>query len=73
MPEPVSIIVPVYNEEGAIASTLATIDATMRPTGRDFEVLVVDDGSIDGTAQRAGRQRRARGATPRQPRATARR
>jgi glycosyltransferase involved in cell wall biosynthesis len=51
MPEPVSIIVPVYNEEGAIASTLATIDATMRPTGRDFEVLVVDDGSIDGTAQ----------------------
>ncbi len=51
MSEPVSIIVPVYNEEGAIASTLATIDATMHPTGREFEVLVVDDGSIDGTAQ----------------------
>lgn len=51
MPEPVSIIVPVYNEEGAIASTLAAIDATMRAGGRVYEVLVVDDGSIDGTAQ----------------------
>lgn len=51
MPEPVSIIIPVYNEEGAIASTLAAVDATMRPTGRAYEVLVVDDGSADGTAQ----------------------
>ena len=50
MPEPVSIIIPVYNEEGAIASTLAAVDATMRPTGRVYEVLVVDDGSSDGTA-----------------------
>lgn len=50
MPDPVSIIVPVYNEEGAIASTLAAIDATMQPTGRVYEVLVVDDGSADGTA-----------------------
>jgi glycosyltransferase involved in cell wall biosynthesis len=49
MPEAVSIIVPVYNEEGAIASTLAAIDATMQPTGRRYEVLVVDDGSADGT------------------------
>ena len=45
MPEPVSIIIPVYNEEGAISSTLAAVDATMRPTGRAYEVLVVDDGS----------------------------
>ena len=50
MPEPVSIIIPVYNEEGAIASTLAAVDETMRPTGRGYEVLVVDDGSADGTA-----------------------
>lgn len=50
MPEPVSIIVPVYNEEGAIAETLAAIEDTMHHTGRAFEVLVVDDGSVDGTA-----------------------
>ena len=51
MPEPVSIIVPVYNEEGAIAATLTAIDATMREAGRPFEVLVVDDGSTDATAR----------------------
>jgi glycosyltransferase involved in cell wall biosynthesis len=51
MPEAVSILIPVYNEEGAIASTLAAVDATMRPSGREYEVLVVDDGSSDGTAQ----------------------
>ncbi|WP_239492966.1 glycosyltransferase family 2 protein [Luteitalea sp. TBR-22] len=50
MPEAVSIIIPVYNEEGAIASTLGTVDETMRSTGREYEVLVVDDGSADGTA-----------------------
>ena len=51
MPEAVSIIVPVFNEEGAIASTIAAIDATMRAEGREYEVLVVDDGSTDGTAR----------------------
>ncbi len=50
MSEPVSILVPVYNEQGAIASTLAAIDATMQGCGRAYEVVVVDDGSTDGTA-----------------------
>jgi glycosyltransferase involved in cell wall biosynthesis len=51
MPEPVSILVPVYNEEGAIAATLGTIDAAMRDSGRAYEVVVIDDGSTDGTAR----------------------
>ncbi len=50
MPEPVSIIIPVFNEEGAIASTLAAVESTMQASGRLYEVLVVDDGSEDGTA-----------------------
>jgi glycosyltransferase involved in cell wall biosynthesis len=50
MPEPVSIIIPVFNEEGAIVSTLAAVEATMQASGRVYEVLVVDDGSEDGTA-----------------------
>ncbi|MGV3519797.1 glycosyltransferase family 2 protein [Luteitalea sp.] len=50
MPEPVSIIIPVFNEEGAIASTLAAVESTMQASGRVYEVLVVDDGSEDGTA-----------------------
>jgi glycosyltransferase involved in cell wall biosynthesis len=49
MSEPVSILVPVYNEEGAIATTLTAIEATMRASGRQYEVLVIDDGSTDGT------------------------
>jgi glycosyltransferase involved in cell wall biosynthesis len=51
MAEAVSILVPVYNEEGAIAATLSAIDATMRASGREYEVLVIDDGSTDHTAQ----------------------
>jgi glycosyltransferase involved in cell wall biosynthesis len=51
MSEAVSIIVPVFNEEGAIAATIAAIDATMRAEGREYEVLIVDDGSTDGTAR----------------------
>ena len=49
MPETVSILLPVYNEEGAIAATLAAIDETMRVSGRSYEVVVIDDGSTDGT------------------------
>lgn len=49
MTEPVSIIIPVFNEEGAIASTLTLLQETMAGSGRPYDVLVVDDGSTDGT------------------------
>jgi len=42
-------IVPAYNEEGAIDSTIAAI----RSCAPDFDVLVVDDGSTDATGARA--------------------
>jgi glycosyltransferase involved in cell wall biosynthesis len=48
-------IVPAYNEAEAIASTIASI----RRQAPDFDVLVIDDGSVDGTAAHA----RAAGAT----------
>jgi glycosyltransferase involved in cell wall biosynthesis len=51
MAEAVSILVPVFNEEGAIGATLSAIDVTMRASGREYEVLVIDDGSTDDTAQ----------------------
>jgi len=47
----VSVIVPAYDESGAIVDVLERINETMRQTGRSFEIIVVDDGSTDGTAK----------------------
>ena len=44
-----SIIVPAYNEERRIASTLETIGRYVRARKLDAEIIVVDDGSTDGT------------------------
>ena len=45
-----SIVVPAYNEAVRIGLTLDRVLAYMRSRGRPFEVLIVDDGSSDGTA-----------------------
>ncbi len=44
-----SVIVPAYNEERVIAATLLRIGEYLRSGGREGEVIVVDDGSTDGT------------------------
>lgn len=45
-----SIVIPAYNEETRLPETLRRIAAYARASGRDTEVLVVDDGSTDRTA-----------------------
>jgi glycosyltransferase involved in cell wall biosynthesis len=45
-----SIIVPAYNEAGSIGPVLSHLRETMRDTGFDYEILVIDDGSQDETA-----------------------
>jgi glycosyltransferase involved in cell wall biosynthesis len=45
-----SIIIPSYNEESRLPATLERIAAYLSDSGREAEVLVVDDGSKDGTA-----------------------
>jgi poly-beta-1,6-N-acetyl-D-glucosamine synthase len=47
---PVTIIVPVYNEEAVIASALRSLLALRYPS---TEIIVVDDGSTDRTVARA--------------------
>jgi cellulose synthase/poly-beta-1,6-N-acetylglucosamine synthase-like glycosyltransferase len=44
--EPVSVIVPAYNEKECIAATLRSLMASDHP----IEIIVVDDGSTDETA-----------------------
>ncbi|MFE2518028.1 glycosyltransferase [Streptomyces mirabilis] len=45
--EPVSVLVPAYNEAKCIENTVRSLMASEHP----IEVLVVDDGSSDGTAR----------------------
>ncbi len=45
-----SVVVPAYNEAGRIEGTLREIVAFFEDSGETFEVLVVDDGSRDRTA-----------------------
>jgi len=45
----ISIVVPAFNEEQAIGGVLDGITAAMDPLQMPYEVIVVDDGSTDGT------------------------
>jgi polyisoprenyl-phosphate glycosyltransferase len=45
----VSIVLPTFNEEQAIGSVLDDIRAVMEPLNIPYELMVVDDGSTDGT------------------------
>lgn len=45
-----SVVVPARNEEDRLAGTLILLAQTLEPMGIDYEVIVVDDGSIDNTA-----------------------
>jgi hypothetical protein len=44
-----SVVLPAYNEEQIIAYTISTLLETLGARGLDFEIIVVNDGSTDGT------------------------
>ena len=50
-PEPVSVVIPAFNEESGIGQGVREVLETLRATGREFELLVVDDGSADRTGE----------------------
>ena len=55
----ISFIVPAYNEEAELSSTLAAIRAAVSGAAQPFEIIVVDDASTDATseiAEQAGAQ-----------------
>src|ERR1700730_14712269 len=52
-PPELSIVIPAFNEELRLPITLAEISAYIRASKRETEVIVVDDGSTDRTADLA--------------------
>jgi len=49
----VSVVVPAFNEEGAVAQDLSAIKQVLDGSGLHYELIVVDDGSTDRTAENA--------------------
>ena len=47
----ISIIIPVYNEVNILGEVLTRVMAAPLPAGCEKEIIVVDDGSTDGTSQ----------------------
>ncbi len=48
-----SVVIPAYNEEKAIGQTVTEMHRVLSGLSIDFEIIVVDDGSTDGTKKEA--------------------
>lgn len=62
--ESLSVVIPAYNEAGRIGATVRRLGEYLRERAWDYELIVVDDGSCDGTvdivrnaSEEAGRTR----------------
>jgi glycosyltransferase involved in cell wall biosynthesis len=49
--ETLSILIPVFNEEGNLSLLYEKLVAALKKVGRPYEVIFVDDGSSDGTLE----------------------
>lgn len=47
----ISVVIPVFNEEGNIEDLYTELTAALEAIGRDYEVVTVNDGSSDNTYQ----------------------
>jgi glycosyltransferase involved in cell wall biosynthesis len=47
------VVIPAYNEEAGIVTSVQDVSRALRASGADFELIVVDDGSQDRTAELA--------------------
>ena len=50
---PISIVLPAYNEEMGIGPQIESIRQVLTSHGLTHEIIVVDDGSVDQTGERA--------------------
>lgn len=56
-----SIVVPVYNQERNVSTALSRIKRVLDSTGLTYEIVVVNDGSRDGTLEVLRREEKADG------------
>jgi len=60
----VSVFLPCYNEQGNVGRTVENALRVLEKLNADFEIIIVDDGSSDGTAriadEIAGRDKRVK-------------
>lgn len=48
----ISVVLPVYNEHGHLDEELERIRRSLDASGYSYEIIVVDDGSTDGSGER---------------------
>lgn len=53
MDDSISIVIPAYNEAQNIQSTLRIVNRIVSKIVRDYEIIVVNDGSVDETFKNA--------------------
>jgi glycosyltransferase involved in cell wall biosynthesis len=51
----ISVVMPAHNEQGYLESAARSVITGLRDRGLEFEVVVVQNGSVDGTAVEADR------------------
>ena len=49
----ISFLIPAYNEEDAIYSTIEELDNALKMANIDYEIIIVNDGSTDNTLKNA--------------------
>ena len=50
----ISVVIPVLNEEEGIDRCFSEVSAALDASGREYEIIFVDDGSTDGTFDAMG-------------------
>ena len=49
MPDPISVVVPVYNSAGTLSTLVTRLTAVLDPLVPEYEIVLVNDGSRDGS------------------------
>ncbi len=49
----ISVVIMAFNEKGTLSSVVKEIDHALKKTGGPHEIIIIDDGSSDGTGELA--------------------